>query len=641
MVSALTRKLARDLWRLHAQVVTIALVMACGVTSLVSMRSAYDSLIASRDGWYARSRFADVFATARRAPRAVARRVAALDGVDSVEARVVEDVALDMPGMAEPVAARLVSLPRDEAESLGRMYVRSGRAPDPARGDEALVSEAFATAWGLRAGSTLAAVIHGRRQTVRVTGVGLSPEFVYAVQPGAIVPDDRRYGILWMSAAAVESAFDMEGAFNDLRLRLSRGASRERVIAAVDALLQPYGAVGAYGRDRHPSARWIEQKLAQLRGQAAVTPVIFLAVAALLVNFVLSRLLGLEREQIATLKALGYGDGAIARHYLAWAVVTALLGAALGVALGAAAGRSFVGIYAAYFRFPVLAFRLSPGTLLAALGAGSLASVAGAYRAVRRAVHVPPAEAMRPEPPARFAPTPLERLGLHRALPVGARMVLRELERRPGRLALSALGISFAAAIMVAGRFSLDSLDVVLDLQYARAQSDDVTVSFLRPVPARAVLEVARLPGVLRAEPQRVEGVRFRAGPRVREAAILGLPADASLRAVYDVDGRRWRLPADGLLLGRALARRLGLGAGATVTVEDLEGARSPVEVPVAAVVDDLTGLTAYMDLAALHRLRGDGGRVSAVALRLDPARADEVLARLKRAPAMAARPRA
>lgn len=636
-MSALSRKLLRDLWRLRTQVLTIALVMACGVASLVSMRSAYDSLIASCEGWYARSRFADVFVQVRRAPRSAARRAAEIDGVDAVEARVLEDITLDMPGMAEPVSGRLVSLPRDETESLGRVYVRSGRMPDPAHSEEALVSEAFATAWGLRAGDAVTAVIQGRRQRVRVVGVGLSPEFVYVMQPGAIVPDDRRFGVLWMSGASVESAFRMEGAFNDLRVRLSRGASRARVVAALDALLEPYGTVGAYGRERHPSARWVEQELGQLRGQATVTPAIFLAVAALLVNFVLSRLLGLEREQIATLKALGYGDGAIARHYLAWALVTALLGAALGVALGAWAGRAFVAMYADFFRFPVLAFRPSPSTLALAIAAGAGASIGGALQAVRKAVRVPPAEAMRPEPPARFAPTFLERVGVHRALPVAARMVLREVERRPGRLALSALGISFAAAILVAGRFSLDSLDVVIDLQFTRAQADDVTVSFLRPLPTRAALEVARMPGVLFAEPQRVEGVRLRVGPRTREAAILGLPAHATLRHVYDAHGRRWEMPREGILLGRALATRLGVSAGEPVTVEDLDGSRAPQEVPVAAVVDDLMGLMGYMDLAALHRLRGDGGRVTAVALRVDPLQRDALFDRLKRAPAVAA----
>ncbi len=636
MVSALGRKLGRDLWRLRAQVLTIALVVACGVASLFSMRSAYDSVRGERDRWYGSARFPEVFASVRRAPRSLASRIASLPGVSLAEARIVEEVTLDMPGMAEPVGAHAVSLPPGRRALLGEVFLREGRLPASGRSDEVLVHEAFARAWALRPGDALVAVLHGRRQRFRVSGVALAPEFVSVMQPGALVPDDRRYGVLWVPEDALAAAFQMEGAFNDVGVRLDRGAREAAVIAALDALLAPYGTTGAYGRSRHPSARMVDQKLTQLRGQATVTPMMFLGVAALLVNMVLARLLGLEREQIATLKALGYGDGAILRHYLAHALLTAVLGAALGVALGTVAGRGLVALYKDYFRFPALTFRPSAETLAYGVLASVGAAVAGAFGAVRAAVRVPPAEAMRPEPPPRFRPSWLERMGVHRMLPTVARMVLRELERRPGRAALSALGIAFAAAIIVAGRSSLDSLDVVLAVQFGRAQSDDVTVSFARPVAQRARFDVARLPGVLFAEPQRMAGVRLRHGVRVRDAAILGVPAGAVLRAVVDARSVRWEPPAEGLLLGRALGDRLGVRPGDTVTVEDVEGATAPREVAVAGLVDDLLGLNAYMRLDALDRLRGDGGRVTAVAVRLDPALAERFLARVKRLPGVA-----
>ncbi len=637
MLTALDRKLARDLWRLRTQLLTISLVMACGVASLVSMRSAYDSLKASCEGWYARARFADVFSTVRRAPRSLVPRLASIPGVAVVDVRVAEEVTLDMPGMSEPVAARVVSLRGAAPSAMNELYLREGRAPEAGRSDEVLVHEAFAQAWGLRSGASITAVLNGRRQTLRVTGVALSPEFVYVMQPGALVPDNRRYGVLWMNVEALESAFRMEGAFNDVLVRTERGASQRQVIADVDRALEPYGSYGAYGRDRHGSARWIEQEIGQLRGQAAVTPAIFLAVAALLVNFVLSRLLGLEREQIATLKALGYDDDAIARHYLSHAFITALLGAALGIALGSWAGVGFVRIYQDYFRFPSLTFRPTASTMAIAVLSSVAASVGGALQSVRRAVRVAPAEAMRPEPPPRFKPTALERLGLHRQLPAAARMVLREFERRPGRAALSALGISFAAAILVAGRFSFDSLDVVLDLQFTRAQSDDVTVSFSRPLPLRAAFEIARLPGVMAAEPQRAAGVRLRNGVRVREAALMGFPRGASLRRIFDERGQRWEPPSEGMLMGRALARALALRAGDSVVVEDPEGVLKPRAVTVAALLDDMVGMSGYMDLGALHRLQRDGGRVTSVALRVDPARRDDLLRRIKALPAVAA----
>jgi putative ABC transport system permease protein len=363
---------------------------------------------------------------------------------------------------------------------------------------------------------------------------------------------------------------------------------------------------------------------------------LFLGVAALLVNMVLARLLGLEREQIATLKALGYGDREIARHYLSHAVVTALLGALLGAALGTFAGRWFVTLYGQYYRFPSLTFRPSAATMALGALASVAAAAGGAMSAVRAAVRIPPAEAMRPEAPARYRPTLVERLGLHRLLPTSGRMVLRELGRRPGRAALSTLSVALAAAIIVAGRFSLDSLDVVLRVQFGRAQRDDLTVTFARELPRRAAYEVARLPGVLLAEPQRAAAVRLRRGVRVHDASILGLPRGATLRRVFDERAVEWAPPAEGMLLSRALGERLGAAAGDAVTVEDAAGVLPPREVAVAGLVDDLMGLGAYMDLDALHRLRGDGGRVTAVAVRLDPARADEFFARVRRLPAVA-----
>jgi len=121
----------------------------------------------------------------------------------------------------------------------------------------------------------------------------------------------------------------------------------------------------------------------------------------------------------------------------------------------------------------------------------------------------------------------------------------------------------------------------------------------------------------------------------VRDAAILGLPRASLLRRVIDERATHWTLPPEGMFLGRALGERLGLRAGDRVTVEDAEGAVAPREVIVTALIDDMLGLTAYMDLDALHRLRGDGGRVTSVAVRLDPAYTDRFFARVRRLPAV------
>jgi hypothetical protein len=109
-VTALTRKLLRDLVHLRGQMAAIILVVASGVSALVTMRSMNDSLVASQLSYYEAYRFADVFAQFTRAPDALAARIAAIPGVQAVEPRVVTEVVLDVPGLDDPATGRLVSL---------------------------------------------------------------------------------------------------------------------------------------------------------------------------------------------------------------------------------------------------------------------------------------------------------------------------------------------------------------------------------------------------------------------------------------------------------------------------------------------------------------------------------------------------
>src|SRR5204862_4903085 len=141
---------------------------------------------------------------------------------------------LDVPGMNEPATGRLVSVPERGRPLHNDLYLRTGRWVDATRPDEVLISELFAEANHLHPGDRLAAIINGRRRPLTIVGTALSPEYVYGVRPGDIFPDRRRYGILWMGHQALASAFNMEGGFNDVTIRLARGASADSVIEQLD-----------------------------------------------------------------------------------------------------------------------------------------------------------------------------------------------------------------------------------------------------------------------------------------------------------------------------------------------------------------------------------------------------------------------
>jgi putative ABC transport system permease protein len=631
----LRRKLARDLWRLRAQALTIALLVGCGIASFVAAVSASASVQASRDAFYADARFADVFARLKRAPRPVLDRLRALPGIANVEDRVVGDFRLVMNASAEPVVAHFVSVGWPEDGRLNQTRIQSGRQVEPGSTDEIVLSAGFAETWDIVPGSTVSAVIDGRLARLRVVGIAVSPEFVWASEPRTGLPDPWHFGIAWMEEDALAKATGLVGAFDEVAIQLAVGADEAETIRRVDAILEPYGGLGAVGRADQPSAKLVEQKIGQLERLARTLPVIFLGIASFLLHVLLSRIVGTQREQIATLKALGYRTGELTRHYLEFALVICGAGVVLGCGLGAAAARGILAVYARYFRFPEYLFRFDARSILGAAIVAVAAGTAGTFSAVRKAVGVPPAEAMRPEAPPSYRRTALDRF--YAVLPPLARMVARDVQRRPWRLLLSAVSIALATAIVVAGGVMNDSMDEVLRLQFEVSQREDVTATLDEARAWRGVVDSAHLPGVSNAEGERQVPVRLRAGHRVRTTAILGIDPAMDLHRLLDADRRPLKLPPAGLSLSRTLGDELGVREGDEVDVEVLESDRRHIRVPVAALVDDMLGLAGYMEAGELARLLGEGRRANVLLLAADRADVDGVMQRLTALPSVAA----
>jgi putative ABC transport system permease protein len=635
-ISALDRKLLRDILGMKGQAFAIGMVLASGIAMYVTYLSNFDSLQRTRAVYYDRFRFADVFAACKRAPLRLEQSLREIPGVSAVDTRTVVEVTLELPEVREPLKGRLISVPAERRPALDDLYLRRGRWIEPGRDDELLLNEPFALAHDLPPGSRLAALVNGRRRTLTVVGHVLSPEYVYVLPPGEVIPDDGRYGVAWMERRALAAAFDMEGGFNDVALKVMPGASVEEVVLQVDRLLAPWGGLGALPRRLQTSHWALDNELNQLQTFGFLVPVIFLAVAAFLLNVAMARTLAVQRPQIAALKALGYSNAAIGWHYVKWGLVIAVFGGLLGIAAGAWLGAQMIELYNQYFRFPILLYRLSGGVALTALLIGLAAAAAGAMFAVRRAVAIPPAEAMRPEPPARYRTSLFEISALRRRLGHGARMVLRNVERQPWRACATVTGIAFAVGILFFGFIFIDVMDTLAEVQFSQVQRQDVTVSFVEPRSARAFAELASLPGVLAIEPLRTVPARLRVGHRSRQLAITGQIARPDLARVVDLSGEVLTLPPDGIVISKVLGDVLGARAGDRVSVEVLEGARPVREVTVARLVDDYMGLAAYMEIGALHRLMREGESLSGAYLLVDSARKDELYRRLESTPAVA-----
>jgi putative ABC transport system permease protein len=636
MVKALDRKLLRDLWQMRVQALAIALVLMCGVATFIMFLATLHALRETQQRYYREYRFADLFVSLKRAPQALAARVQAVGGVLSAEFRVVAQVRLDMPDFDEPVMGLMVSAPEPGSAGLNGLYLSSGRLPDPLRADEVVASKPFVQAHGLHLGDTFGALLNGRRQLLRLVGTGLSPEFIEQMRPGAATPDYKRFGVMWMARRALGQAYDMHGAFNDIAVALAPGADSAAVIAGLDQLLAAYGGLGAYTREDQRSHRYLTQGLDQLGTLATLFPSIFLGVAAFLLHVVIGRLVATQREQVATLKAFGYSNAALMWHYLKLVALIAAVGAAGGIALGAWLGAGLSALYREFYHFPYLEFSLPPDIVPTAAMISLLAAAGGTVLAIRRTAKLQPAQAMRPEAPAHYSVSWIERLGTRHWLSQPARMILRHIQRERWHSLLMVLGVSLAGGIILTSLFQRDTVSYMLDMQFRQAQRDDLAILFTEPVSGRARFELGALPGVRHVEVFRSVPVTLRFGARSYRSAIRGMENGGELQRLLDTDLRPVHLPGQGIVLTDFLADLLGVRTGDYLQIDVQEGRRPQREVVVAGVVREYIGVSAYMELHALNALLREGPALSGAWLTIDTAALPSLYQRLGRMPRVA-----
>lgn len=636
MLSPLDLKLLRDIGKMKGQIVSVSIVMACGLAMMIMARSLILSLESTRDTYYADHRFADVFCDVKRAPNALRSRLERIDGVATVETRVTGSAKLDIPGLAEPADATVISLPDDRPQQLHLLYLRSGRLPEFGHANEIVVGEAFATAHGFEPGNEIMATIYGARQKLKIVGIALSPEYVFEARPGETLPDNKRFGVFWMNERDLAKAFKLDGAFNNVLIKVAPGASPLGVMADLDRILAPFGGLVAFDRHDHPSAQRLNDELRVLHGLSFAFPAVFLSIAAFMSSAVLTRLVRLQREQIAQLKAFGYSSIQVGMHYLKFAIVIVAGATLVGGGAGMWLGTGVVQVYHRFFRFPELHFHPNWQMFGVAFAVSAGAAFLGVIGAVRQAVKLPPAEAMRPEPPAEYHESIVERVGLSKFMSTTFRMAWRNLERKPWQAFFTAFGLALATGIPIVPGAMGDSIHYLLSIQWDVAQRQNVTVSLIEPGSASALTDIRSLPGVMIAEPFRTVPARLRFGHRSRRLAVTGLPRDAYLNRLLDDKERAVELPPNGLLVSAKLAEILGAKVGDPIILEVQEGKRPTLEATIQGTITDYAGVFAYMEIDSLRRLMREGGTVSGAYLAVDTNHWDDFLARVKEAPRVA-----
>ncbi len=597
--------------------------------------STHEALRITTDAYYERYRFGDVFATVKRAPRHMEAQLRAISGVQSIQLRISKQAILDLEGFTEPLMGRLVSIPEGEQPMLNRLVLRSGRLVAADNPDEVVINEAFAVAHGLIPGDMIEAIINGNKRRLRIVGTAQSPEFIYVMSPFALIPDKKRYGILWMGQSALEAAFDYQGAFNDLALTVVRGADTRWIIEALDILLAPYGSIGASDRSDHPSAWFVENELEQNKASARILPTIFLLVAAFLTNTVLSRLIATERSEIGLMKAFGYSNREVGWHYAKFVVAVALTGIFAGWVLGAILGQISTNGYARNLNLPLLIYQPSPMAFVLGAFVSVAVALAATSRAVSKAASLAPIVAMNPPEPPSFRNNGVLLGKVMSWLDEPTRIIVRQISRWPVRSLVTIMGFAGAVAMMVLSLYFTDAVDEILRTHFDELQREDLAIGFNEPKSSVVLQEVLHLPGVVSAEPMRIVPADFVSGHRRHRGSLQGVIRDSKLTQIYDVQRGQIPVPPNGLVLTSRLAEKLELRVGDEVEVRVLEGRRPVVMAKVAEVYDSYVGMLAYQNIDALNGLLKDRPVTQYVNAKIDESQQVELLKQLKNLPAV------
>ncbi|MCU7836118.1 MAG: FtsX-like permease family protein [gamma proteobacterium symbiont of Taylorina sp.] len=633
-MTALNHKLFRELWLIKGQVLAIALVIASGLSTVIMSYSTLASLQKTRIHYYQEYGFADLFVSLKRAPASLVERIKNIPGIIKVDQRIKAPIRINIKNINDSIQGQLVTLNSNNLKnSLNRVYISQGRLPEKNNFNEVMISEAFAEAHKIYPGDQISIIVNGQKTTLKIVGIALSPEYIYQIAPGSIIPDFSRYAIVWMQQKELEAVYDMQSSFNNLSIKLSENAKPDLIIKQLDNMLKAYGGLGSYKRERQVSHHFLSEEFKQLANMGSSFSIIFLGVSIFLLNLALGRIISSQRDIIATLKAFGYSDIMIAVHYSQLIFLVVMIGLIAGSLSGIFLAHKLAGLYGEYYRFPYLDYHFQTEVIIYSCIITLVCALSGSWFSINKALKLQPAEAMRPEVPTQYQVSFLETTGLKIFLCQADRMVLRYFSGHPIKSILSVCGTAFAVAIMIVGTFFIDAMDAMIETEFKISQREDLSISLLNPASRKVLYELESLSGVLKVEPYRTASVKMTAGSKQFHSSIVAYDKDNTLHRILDTKNRVIKIPDNGLLLTDFLAKKLAVKSGDWISIEFLQGTRQTKSVQIVGTTQQYIGVSGYMNIKTLNNLISEGSLVSGAYLSIENDSLKSVQSLLKQFP--------
>ncbi len=491
----LIRKLFRTAWSYKAQFISMILMITLGMGMFLGFNMEWKTIEADTGSFFEQTNYADYRLYSEKGFSVDdADKISGISGVDAATRFL--SVNLDIKGEKNKSLALDVS----ENFKVSTFIVTDGADYDET-GDGFWLSDKFAAANNYQIGDELTLEYKGAEITGKIDGLIKSGEHMICVaDKNQMMPDYNTFGFAYISPKKLNE-FLNDKIKTDIKKELKNtrvpeefiddsltklfvtgemlDEAADKVFAQVNVLSglpkkeledKVKDALGktimVTPKDDHVVYKEATGEAEEGKTMGSVLPVLFLAIAVLTMVTTMHRIATKEKTQIGTLKALGFKNRRILRHYTSYGLFIGLTGTVFGVALGYAVCKLIMsenGMMGTYFDMPDWSAAI-PEFCFPVMAATIIMLTLISFLSVRRQLKGTAADALRPYSPKKMRKTFVERLRFWDKLHFGVKWNIRDLLRHKSRSAMTLFGIAGCMVLMVGGLGMRDTMAGFLEL---------------------------------------------------------------------------------------------------------------------------------------------------------------------------------
>ena len=442
-----------------AQFISMILMITIGVGIFIGFNMEWVSIDTNTKRFFKDSNFADYRIVSEEGfSEADVEKTESIKGVDKVSRYI------SVPTDVKERDGDSLALTVTENFDVSSFMKTAGADYDSKSEDGLWISDKYAAANDISIGDKLTLVYKGVSINTSVKGTVKSGEHLVCVRDETqLMPDYNTYGFGYISPAAYKKALGRE---YYPQLNIISELSKEEITDKADEVLGKTTLV--LSKDENSSYSAADGEMEEGKTMGSVLPVLFLLIAVLTMVTTMHRLTAKEKVQIGTLKALGFRDRRILRHYTSYAFMIGIIGSVLGTGLGFLVAKMIMsrdGTMGTYFDMPYWSLKL-PGFCLAILACLILALTLIGYLSVKEMLRGTAADSLRPYAPKKMKKLLLEKTALWNRFSFGTRWNLRDVMRHKSRTLMSLVGIVGCMVIVVGTMGMRDTMNAFLSIYY-------------------------------------------------------------------------------------------------------------------------------------------------------------------------------